>query len=37
MALPYQIVRELGRHKDYLNLQEAINNRVDEIGTNIIL
>jgi len=30
--LPYQVLREMGRHRDYLNLQENINNRVDETG-----
>jgi hypothetical protein len=30
-GLPFQVLREIGRHKDYLNLQEAINNRVDEV------
>lgn len=29
-GVPYQVLRELGRHRDYLNLQEAINARIDE-------
>jgi hypothetical protein len=29
-GLPYQALREIGRHKDFLNLQEAINLKIDE-------
>ena len=29
-GLPYQVLREMGRHRDYLNIQENINNRFDE-------
>lgn len=28
--LPFPILREIARHKDFLNIQEAINNKVDE-------
>ncbi|MDZ4661145.1 MAG: hypothetical protein SGJ18_05945 [Pseudomonadota bacterium] len=30
-GLPFQIVREMGRHKDFLNLQEGINELIDEV------
>jgi tetratricopeptide (TPR) repeat protein len=29
-GLPFQVLREMGRHRDYLNLQESINHRIDE-------
>lgn len=29
-GLPFQVLREMGRHRDYLNLQENINHRIDE-------
>lgn len=29
-GLPYQALREIGRHKDFLNIQEAINIKIDE-------
>ncbi|MGE3973506.1 MAG: hypothetical protein AB7F59_03160 [Bdellovibrionales bacterium] len=29
-GLPFQALREMGRHRDFLNLQELINNRIDE-------
>jgi hypothetical protein len=29
-GLPYQALREIGRHKDFLNYQEMINSRIDE-------
>lgn len=29
-GLPYQVIREIARHKDFLNEQEAINKLVDE-------
>lgn len=29
-SLPYQVLREMGRHKDFLNIQEGINTLVDE-------
>lgn len=29
-GLPYQVLREIGRQKDFLNVQEAINARIDE-------
>ncbi|HEX4922617.1 MAG TPA: hypothetical protein VFV50_00975 [Bdellovibrionales bacterium] len=29
-GLPFQVLREMGRHRDYLNLQETINHRIDE-------
>jgi hypothetical protein len=29
-AVPFQVLREMGRHKDFLNIQEGINNLVDE-------
>jgi len=31
-ALSQPILREISRHKDFLNIQEAINNKVDEEG-----
>ncbi len=31
-GLPHQILREMGRQKEFLNLQEAVNARVDEIN-----
>lgn len=30
-GLPFQVLREMGRHRDFLNIQQAVNNRVDEI------
>jgi tetratricopeptide (TPR) repeat protein len=30
-GVPFQVWREVGRHRDFLNLQTAINNRVDEL------
>lgn len=30
-GVPFQVWREIGRHRDFLNLQTAINNRVDEL------
>ncbi len=30
-GLPYQVLREIGRHRDFLNVQEAINARIDEL------
>ena len=29
-GLPFQVIREMGRHRDYLNLQENINHRIEE-------
>lgn len=29
-GLPFQVLREIGRHRDFLNIQEAINARIDE-------
>jgi len=29
-GLLFQVLREMGRHRDYLNLQQSINNRIDE-------
>jgi hypothetical protein len=31
-GLPQDVLREIGRQREFLNLQEAINNRLDEIG-----
>lgn len=36
-GLPFQVLREIGRHKDFLNIQEAVNNRVDEIDQHKFL
>ncbi|MEQ1877427.1 MAG: hypothetical protein ABL958_12345 [Bdellovibrionia bacterium] len=29
-GMPFQVIREMGRHRDYLNLQETINHRIEE-------
>jgi hypothetical protein len=29
-GMPFQVLREMGRHRDYLNIQESINHRIDE-------
>ena len=31
-GLPYQVIREIARDKEYLNLQKMLNNTIDEIG-----
>ena len=31
-GLPYQVIREMSRQKDFLNFQAAINEKIDEIG-----